>query len=109
MSRVEAFVQQAKRMEGSEPAIVGYGITSDTIRDCTHDSLFAAVELAAKNHGANRSGSYRGFYRGLPRLHPSEERITINDKMGSVTYNKCDATGRPGDVEHNARIGPRVD
>merc|ERR1712107_843629 len=27
------------------------------------------------------------------------ERITINEETGSVTYNKCDASGRPGNVE----------
>ena len=27
------------------------------------------------------------------------ERITINEELGFVAYNKCDASGRPGDVE----------
>merc|ERR1712107_404113 len=27
------------------------------------------------------------------------ERITINEESGTVTYNKCDASGRPGDLE----------
>ena len=26
------------------------------------------------------------------------ERIANNEKVGTVTYNKCDACGRPGDV-----------
>merc|ERR1712241_1157043 len=52
------------------------------------------------------------------------ERITINEEAGMVTYNKCDASGRPGDVERvlainkplrlefcerSARSGLRVD
>merc|ERR1712127_310116 len=52
------------------------------------------------------------------------ERITINEETGTVTYNKCDASGRPGDVERvlaihtplrlefcerSARSGMRVD
>merc|ERR1712127_101048 len=52
------------------------------------------------------------------------ERITINEEVGTVTYNKCDASGRPGDVERvlvihtplrlefyerSARSGMRVD
>jgi len=52
------------------------------------------------------------------------ERITINEEAGSVTYNKCDASGKPGDVERvlsvhtplrlefyerSARSGLRVD
>merc|ERR1719464_1827441 len=27
------------------------------------------------------------------------ERITINEESGTVTYNKCDASGRPGNLE----------
>ena len=52
------------------------------------------------------------------------ERITINEEAGSVTYSKCHASGKPGDVERvlsvhtplclefngrNARSGLRVD
>jgi len=52
------------------------------------------------------------------------ERITINEELGTVSYNKCDASGRPGDVERvlaihtplrlefyerSARSGLRVD
>jgi hypothetical protein len=52
------------------------------------------------------------------------ERITINEEIGTVTYNKCDANGNPGDVERvvavhtplrlefyerSARSGLRVD
>ena len=52
------------------------------------------------------------------------ERITTNEEIGTVSYNKCDASGRPGDVERvlaihtplrlefyerNARSGLRVD
>jgi len=48
LSSVEAFVREAKLMDGAQPTTVGYGITSDPIRDCSYDSLFAAVELAIK-------------------------------------------------------------
>jgi len=44
LSSVEAFVREAKSMEGVQPTTVGYGITSDPIRECSYDSLFAAVE-----------------------------------------------------------------
>merc|ERR1712218_273819 len=52
------------------------------------------------------------------------ERIIINEESGTVSYNKCDASGRPGDVERvlaintplrlefyerSARSGLRVD
>merc|ERR1711963_869960 len=48
LSTVEAFVREASRMEGSKPTAVGYGITSDPIRGCSYDSLFAAVGIAVK-------------------------------------------------------------
>merc|ERR1712232_1303200 len=48
LGSVEAFVREAKRMEGSQPSTVGYGITSDPIRDISYDSLFAAVGISIK-------------------------------------------------------------
>merc|ERR1739846_217982 len=48
LSSVEAFVQEAKRMEVSKPTTVGYGITSDPIRDCSFDSLLTAAQLTIK-------------------------------------------------------------
>merc|ERR1712051_1097112 len=69
LGSVDSFVREAKLMEGAQPTTVGYGITSDPIRDLSYDSLFAAVY------------------------------ISIKEETGSVTYNKCDASGRPGDVE----------
>merc|ERR1712241_1015550 len=48
LSSVEAFVREARRMDGVQPTTVGYGITSDPVRECSYDSLFAAVELAVK-------------------------------------------------------------
>merc|ERR1712241_792457 len=48
LASVEAFVREASRMEGVQPTTVGYGITSDPIRDCSYDSLFAAAELVIR-------------------------------------------------------------
>merc|ERR1719512_482296 len=48
LGSVDAFVREAKRMEGSQPSTVGYGITSDPIRDISYDSLFAAVGISIK-------------------------------------------------------------
>merc|ERR1719208_674242 len=48
LASAEAFVREAKRMEGAPPTTVGYGITSDPIRDLSYDSLFAAVDLSIK-------------------------------------------------------------
>ena len=67
----------------------------------------------------SRSGSSQAFHRGCVT-----ERITIKEEIGAVSYNKCDANGRLGDVERflavrsplrlefygrSARSGLRVD
>merc|ERR550532_260467 len=136
LSSVEAFVREAKRMDGVQPTIVGYGITSDPIRDCSYDSLFAAVELAVKEPWraieVNQAGcsieSCQGYFLRKMQLKATGEnvveRIVINEESGTVSYNKCDASGRPGDVERvlainkplrlefyerSARSGLRVD
>merc|ERR1719270_2928964 len=60
LGSVEAFVREAKRMEGAQPTTVGYGITSDPIRDLSYDSLFAAVDLSIKEpwrvHDVDQTG-----------------------------------------------------
>merc|ERR1712079_106573 len=111
LGSVEAFVREAKRMEGSQPSTVGYGITSDPIREISYDSLFAAVGISIKEPwraiDADQAGCSVEDCDGytLRRMKLSAtgenvvERITINEESGTVTYNKCDASGRPGDVE----------
>merc|ERR1712241_1198551 len=136
LSSVEAFVREARRMDGVQPTTVGYGITSDPIRECSYDSLFAAVELAVKEPWraieVNQAGcsieSCQGYFLRKMQLKATGEnvveRIVINEESGTVTYNKCDVSGRPGDVERvlainkplrlefyerSARSGVRVD
>merc|ERR1712209_282125 len=48
LGTVDSFVREATRMEGEQPTTVGYGITSDPIRDLSYDSLFAAVDISIK-------------------------------------------------------------
>merc|ERR1712154_570628 len=43
LSAADAFVREAKRMDSVPPTVIGYGITSDPIRDVTSDHLFAAT------------------------------------------------------------------
>merc|ERR1712038_1409174 len=136
LSSVEAFVREAKSMEGLQPTTVGYGITSDPIRDCSYDSLFAAVEIAIKEPwraieveqvGCSIEDCQGYTLRKMKLRATGEcvvERIIINEESGFVSYNKCDASGRPGDVERvlaihkplrlefferSARSGLRVD
>lgn len=133
---VEALVREAKRMEGQQPTTVGYGITSDPIRGCSYDSLFAAVGQSIKEPwrviDVDQTGcsveDCNGYTLRKMKLSATGEnvveRITINEEIGTVTYNKCDASGRPGDVERvlaihtplrlefyerSARSGLRVD
>merc|ERR1719203_2684437 len=136
LGSVEAFVREAKRKDGAQPTTVSYGITSDPIRDISYDSLWAAVDLSIKEPwrviNVDQAGcsveACTGYtLRKMKLLATGEnvvERITINEEAGSVTYNKCDANGRPGDVERvlaintplrlefyerSARSGLRVD
>jgi len=90
---------------------VGYGITSDPIRGCSYDSLYAAVELTIKepwrvldvDQSACEVRDREGFVeRSMKLLSTGErtlERITVNEERGEVTYNKCDSAGKPGEVE----------
>merc|ERR1712242_586024 len=136
LSSVEAFVREAKSMDGEKPTKVGFGITSDPIRECSYDSLFAAVGIAIKEPWraieVEQAGcsveDCNGYILRKMRLKATGEnvieRITINEEIGTVSYNKCDASGRPGDVERvlaihtplrlefyerSARSGLRVD
>merc|ERR1719330_1289268 len=98
-------------MEGAQPSTVGYGITSDPIRDISYDSLFAAVGISIKEPWraieVEQAGcsveDCDGYTLRKMKLRATGEkvveRITINEEAGMVTYNKCDASGRPGDVE----------
>merc|ERR1711963_1010290 len=111
LSSVEAFVREGKLMDGVQPTIVGYGITSDPIRGCSYDSLFAAVGIAIKEpwraidveQASCSVEDCQGYALRKMQLKTTGElvveRITIAEESGMVTYNKCDSNGRPGDVE----------
>merc|ERR1719195_215903 len=136
LGSVEAFVREARVKDGAQPTTVGYGMTSDPVRELTYDSLFAAVGLSIKEPwrviDVDQAGcsveDCDGYTLRKMKLRASGEkvveRITINEEAGMVTYNKCDASGRPGDVERvlaintplrlefyerSARSGLRVD
>merc|ERR1712122_116312 len=91
--------------------IVGYGITSDPIRDLSYDSLFAAVDISIKEPwrvlDVDQTGcsfvDCTGYTLRKMKLSATGEnvveRITINEETGTVSYNKCDASGKPGNVE----------
>merc|ERR550525_883868 len=108
---VDAFVREATRMEGEVPTTVGYGITSDPIHDLSYDSIFAAVDLSIKEPwrviDVDQTGcsfeDCTGYTLRRMKLKATGEnvveRVTIDEETGTVSYNKCDASGKPGDVE----------
>merc|ERR1719433_2428826 len=128
LGSVEAFVREARVKDGAQPTTVGYGMTSDPVRELTYDSLFAAVGLSIKEPWRGIDVDQAGCSLRKMKLCATGEkvveRITINEEAGMVTYNKCDASGRPGDAERvlaintplrlefyerSARSGLRVD
>jgi hypothetical protein len=136
LGSVDAFVKEAQLKDGAQATTVGYGITSDPVRGVSYDSLFAAVDLSIKEPwraiDVDQAGcsieDCNGYTLRKMKLTATGEkvveRITINEEIGTVTYNKCDASGKPGDVERvltintplrlefyerSARSGLRVD
>merc|ERR1712117_933235 len=95
LASVEAFVREASRMEGSKPSIVGYGITSDPVRECSYDALFAAVGVAIRepwraievDQASCSIQDCQGYILRKMKLKASgelvTERITINEEMGN--------------------------
>jgi len=110
LSTVDAFVREAKRMDSIKPTTVGYGITSDPIRNCSFDNLLAAVTLSIKEPwrviDVDQTGcsvqDCQGYIQRTMKLSATGEtvveRITVNEEVGEVTYNKHDASGKPSDV-----------
>merc|ERR1719461_631058 len=110
LGSVDSFVREARVKDGVQPTTVGYGMTSDPVRELTYDSLFAAVGLSIKEPwrviDVDQAGcsveDCDGYTLRKMKLRATGEnvveRITINEETGLVTYNKCDATGKPGNV-----------
>jgi len=108
---VEAIVREARRLDGARPATVGYGLTSDPVRGPSYDSIFAAVALSVKepwrvmdvDQGSCDVRDCEGYVQRRMRLNATGEcvveRVTVNEEAREVAYNKCDSSGRPGDVE----------
>merc|ERR1712203_1024413 len=111
LSAADAFVREAKRMDSVPPTVIGYGITSDPVRDVSYDDLFAAAQLSVKepwrainvDQGSVDVQECADYVQRKMTLRASgervTERVTINEEMGEIRYNKCDSYGTPGDVE----------
>jgi len=111
MGAVDMYVKEAKRMGGTAPTIVGYGMTSDPIRDVSYDSLSAAIQTSIRqpwtvinvDQGSCDVKEGNGFVERKMKLNASGEvvmeRVTINEEVGEITFNKCGGNGQPGAIE----------
>merc|ERR1712012_723996 len=111
LAAVDMYVQEAKRMGGTPPVTVGYGMTSDPIRDVSFDSLSAAIQTSIRqpwmvinvDEGNCDVKESNGFVERKMKLNATGEvvveRVTVNEEVGEITFNKCDANGQPGSLE----------
>mmetsp|Transcript_31456 Transcript_31456/g.48772 ORF Transcript_31456/g.48772 Transcript_31456/m.48772 type:complete len:673 (-) Transcript_31456:168-2186(-) len=111
LSTVDAFVREAKRMDSTPPTTIGYGITSDPIRGCSYDSLLIAIQATIKqpwkaidvDRTACEVKDCNGYVERKMTLKATGEcvleRVTVNEEIGEVTYNKCGKDGQPSNVE----------
>ena len=100
MSSAAAFVKGGMLMKGVQPRAGGYGIASDPVHECSYNSLFAAAELASKEHWrameVERASCHvedrQGYTLRKMKLKASGERfverITIHEESGSAMYNE---------------------
>jgi len=111
LEAVDMYVKEATRMGGVAPTIVGYGMTSDPIREATYDSLSAAIQTSIRqpwtvinvDQGSCNVREGNGFVERTMKLNATgevvKEQVTINEEAGEITFNKCDSSGQPGSVE----------
>jgi len=111
LSTVDAFVREAKRMDSTPPTTIGYGITSDPIRGCSYDSLLIAIQATIKqpwkaidvDRTACEVKDCNGYVERKMTLTATGERVvervTVNEEVGEITYNKCGADGQPSNIE----------
>jgi hypothetical protein len=111
LNAVKQYVEEAKRLDSMKPTEIGYGITSDPIRECSYDTLFVAVNISIRcpDRAINVDpkctvvDEFDGYVMRTMKLNLNgetvREKITINEEIGEITYNKCDASGRPSGLE----------
>merc|ERR1712032_241889 len=83
LSAADAFVREAKRMDSVPPTVIGYGITSDPVRDVSYDDLFAAAQLSVKepwrainvDQGSVDVQECTGYVQRKMTLRASGERV----------------------------------
>lgn len=112
LNSVNAFVREAQRMDSTPPTTIGYGMTSDPIRECSYDSVQVAIQTIVRQpwlvmdvvQSSVQLTDCAGYtFRKMQIASTGEivyERITIAEEQGEVRYNKCDSSGSsPGPKE----------
>lgn len=111
LSVVESYVKEGKRLDKETPTVIGYGITSDPVRDASFDSLMIAVnktitdpalvhDIVPKSVVIREENGY--IIRRFQLKANNEtvmEKVTINEEAGEVTYNKLLKDGNTSDLD----------
>jgi len=106
-SLVTAYATEAKRLDKEVPTTIGYGITSDPVRDASFDSLLIAINKTITNPGLvmdvvpksivirEEGGAIVRRFQLKATNETVMEKITINEEAGEVVYNKLQKDGKP--------------
>jgi len=113
---VDAFVEEARKTGSQAPSKIGFGMTSDPIRECSLESLMIAVEqtlrqpckLIGVDEKSCEIKDCEGYMERKMTLNATGkqvvERIRVHSDTGEVSNNKLGADGQPGRAERMLAI-----
>merc|ERR1719476_7160 len=136
LSVVDGYVAEAKKLDSAKPDIVGYGMTSDPVQDCSYDSLLTALDkmicepqtVMDIDISQTKIREEQGFLLRRFKLNATGEiimeKVTINEEAGEAVFNKLTQDGRESNndrvlsikkdplrlefYERNSADGPRL-
>lgn len=111
LSCVDSYVKEAKRLDKETPDTIGYGVTSDPIRDASFDSLIIAInktitdpslvmDIVPKSTVVREENGY--IVRRFQLAANNEtvmEKVIINEEAGEVVYNKLLKDGNTSELD----------
>jgi len=107
----DAYVREARRMDGIRPSIIGYGIGSHPIRECSQDALMMAIKdsilrpwkILNVEASSCKIVQHEGFIERVMRLKATgeilHERVTIDEENGEVTFCRYEELHQPSSTE----------
>jgi len=116
---IKAYTREAKIMDSATPKTIGYGITSDPVKDCSFDSLMTAIQKTVMDPSLvldivpskTTIREERGFILRRFTLRATNEvvmeKVTINEAAGEVVFNKL--TGDAKESANNRVIAIQKD